>query len=157
MYKVTLKEIIDEFKLECVFGAEKLNEVNIITSDINRPGLQLTGFMDYFSNDRIQILGKAEMAYLTKLSRKEREKKIDDFFYQKFPVLVVTRGLEIFAEIINIAKKYDIPVLRTNEITSYFMAALIRYLNLQLALRITKHAGVIEVYGEGILISGEID
>jgi HPr kinase/phosphorylase len=155
MYSVTAKEIMEEFNLRNTLNNKKLDEVHITTSDINRSGLQLTGFLDYFASDRIQILGKAEMAYLENLSNKDLVKKLDIFFSQQFPLIIITRGQELLPEIKEASQKYKIPVLRTNEITSCFMAALIRYLNLQLAPRITKHAGLVEVFGEGILMMGD--
>jgi len=155
MYSVQLKDIINEFQLEDVTGNPKLDEIMVTTSDINRPGLQLAGYMEYFGNDRIQIMGKGETAYLNLLSPEERMERLEGFFKCGFPCMVIARGLEIFPEMIEVGKKYGIPVLRTYDITSRFMSGLIRYLNLQLAPRTTKHGVLVEVYGEGILILGE--
>lgn len=155
MFTVTLREIMDEFQLEEVSGCTRLDEIQVTTSDVNRPGLQLAGYMEYFDSNRIQIMGIGETAYLSFLTPQEREKRLDEFFKQGFPCIVVARGLEIMPEMIKVAKKYDIPILRTRDVTSRFLSGLIRYLNLQLAPRITKHGVFVEVYGEGILMLGE--
>jgi len=155
MFTVTLKEIVDEFLLEDVTECERLGDILITTPDVNRPGLQLAGYMDYFGSDRIQIIGKVETTYLSSLVPEERYKRLDEFFKNGFPCIVIARGLEVTPEMLEIAKKYEIPILRTDDITSNFLSSLIRYLNVQLAPRITKHGVLVEVYGEGILILGE--
>lgn len=155
MFTVTLKEIVDEFHLEILCSTIKLEDVEITTSDVNRPGLQLTGYMEFFGNDRIQIMGKVETAYLASLTPETRYRKLEDFFNTGFPCMVIARGLEYFNEMVAVSKKYGIPILRTDDITSRFMSGLIRFLNLKLAPRITKHGVLVEVYGEGVLILGE--
>lgn len=155
MFSVTLREIIEEFRLENANNFKRLDEVLITTPDINRPGLQLAGYLEYFGPDRIQIIGMVETAYLQSLTPKDRYEKLDAFFKQGFPCVCVARGLDISAEMFEIAEKYDVPLLRTNEITSNFLSNVIRYLNLHLAPRVTKHGVLVEVYGEGILILGE--
>jgi HPr kinase/phosphorylase len=155
MFSVTLREIIDEFQLEDVTDCTILDNIIVTSADINRPGLQVAGYLEYFGTDRIQIIGKGETAYLSVLSSEERFKRLDDFFKCGFPCMVVARGLDVFPEMIQVAKEYKIPVFKTDDITSRFMSGLIRYLNLQLAPRIGIHGVLVEVYGEGILILGE--
>ncbi len=155
MYSVMLRELVDEFHLKDVTDCRRIDEIAITTPEVNRPGLQLAGYLDFFDADRIQIMGKGETSYLATLPSRERLKRLDDFFRLGFPCLVVARGLEVFPEMIEVAKKYDIPVLTTKETTSEFMSGLIRHLNVQLAPRITMHGVLVEVYGEGILILGE--
>jgi len=157
MKKVTvpLKKIIDEFSLECIYSPSNPEDINIESTDINRPGLQFAGFYDFFDSMRIQMLGKVEHSLLGMQNSDLRISSINELFKHKFPALIVTRGLDIFPEMINAAEKYDIFVLRTNETTSAFMAALIAFLNLQLAPCITCHGVFVEVYGEGILMMGE--
>ena len=155
MFSVTLREVIDEFQLEEISKCKRIEEIQITTPDINRPGLQMAGYLEHFGTDRIQIIGKVEIAYLAELSSDERYKRFDDFFMHGFPCMVIARGLEIFPEMTEVSKKYDIPILRTEDITSRFLSGLIRYLNVQLAPRTTMHGVFVEVYGEGILILGE--
>jgi len=155
MLSVSLKEIMDEFQLEDVSNCRKINDILIITSEVNQPGLELTGYFEYFAKDRIQVVGKVETSYLEMLSPMERYDRLDNFFKYGFPCLVVTRSLEIFPELLEVSQKYIIPVLKSDDITSRFLSGLIRYLNVQLASRITHHGVLVEVYGEGILILGE--
>ncbi len=155
MFTVTLKEIAHEFQLEEICPSKRLEDIEITTSDVNRPGLQLTGYMEFFGSDRIQIIGKVETTYLASLTPEVRYRKLDDFFRTGFPCLVIARGLEYFNEMVAVSKKYGIPILRTEDITSRFMSGLIKFLNVQLAPRITKHGVLVEVYGEGVLILGE--
>lgn len=155
MFSVTLREVMEEFQLEDISNCKRIDDIVITSSDINRPGLQLVGYLEYFGNDRIQIIGKVETTYLTTMSKEERYSRLDEFFKCGFPCMVVARGLEVFPEMIEVSQKYEIPILRTNDVTSRFLSGLIRYLNVQLAPRITKHGVFVEVYGEGILILGE--
>ena len=155
MFSVTLKELIKEFQLEDVSNCERLEEILVTTSDVNRCGLQLAGYFEYFGTDRIQIIGIVEATYLSGLSSEDRYARLDEFFKCGFPCMVVARGLDIFPEMIEVSRKYGIPVLRTDDVTSRFLGGVIRYLNVQLAPRITKHGVLVEVYGEGILILGE--
>lgn len=154
-FTVTLQQIIDEFKLEELYLPKSAEEILISENEVNRPGLQLVNFYEYFNPERMQIVGKTEFAYLSTIEENERKDIIDKFFSKKIPVLVITRGLEAFPEMIELAQKYEIPVLRSKDGTSNFVAALIAFLNLNLAPRITRHGVLIEIYGEGVLILGE--
>ncbi|MBR5614270.1 MAG: HPr kinase/phosphorylase [Clostridia bacterium] len=153
VFTVKLSKIIEDFRLEEVYAPER--DILIDTTDVNRPGLQIAGFFDYFDSKRLQILGMVEHTYLAGLSQEERYKKIDDFFSRGIPALIVTRGIEIHPEVIELAEKYRINILRTQLSTSSFMSALIAFLNVELAPRITRHGVLVEVYGEGVLILGE--
>ena len=154
-YKLPLKKVIEEFELEKIYETDDLDSVMITNTDVNRPGLQMVGFFDYFDNNRIQIMGKVEFTYLEQLHADERAEKIENLMSQHIPALIVTRGLQIFPEMIELAEKYNVPLLRSESGTSAFMSALIAYLNVQLAPRRTRHGVLVEVYGEGILILGE--
>ena len=155
MFTVKLKTLMEEFHLEPVCMSESAGDIDITTSDVNRPGLQLSGYMEYFGTDRIQIIGKVEMTYLASLSPQDRKKRLDDYFRTGFPCLVIARDQDPFPEMMEASEKYSIPILRTKDITSRFMSGLIRYLNVMLAPRISMHGVLVEVYGEGILILGE--
>lgn len=152
---VTLQEIIDELKLEVIHLPKDSEEIKVTSSDINRPGLQVAGFFDYFDNRRVQILGKVEYTYLNSLGEEERRKRLERLFETKIPAVVITRQLEIFPEMIGFSDKYCVSVLRSAQSTSYFMSSLIAYLNVQLAPRITRHGVLVEIYGEGVLMLGE--
>lgn len=152
---VTLQQIINEFDLENVFNNERTNEIKVISTDVNRPGLQIVGFFDYFDISRIQIIGKVETTYLQNMTSAQRHESMERLFSKGIPTVIVTRGLDIFPEMAEVAQKYNVPVLRTKQTTSRFMSSLIGYLNTELAPRITQHGVLVEVYGEGILILGE--
>ena len=155
VFSVTVKEIMDEFNLECISGSPNTGNIIVKTAEVNRPGLQLAGYLDYFGTDRVQVIGKAEVNYLSHLPPDERKTRIDTLFKYKFPCMVVARGLKVEPEVIEASERYVIPVLRTKDTTSGFLSGLIRYLNFQLAQRTTMHGVFVEVYGEGILILGE--
>ena len=154
-FSVSLQQIIDQFKLIPVTENERISDIMITTADVNRPGLQLTGFLEFFGFNRIQVMGNAEMAYLRSLTESERRKRLDAIFEKRFPCMVVAHKLEIFPEMAESSGKYHIPILRTMDETSAFISGLFRYLNVHLAPRITIHGVLVEVYGEGILIQGE--
>ncbi|WP_294408614.1 HPr(Ser) kinase/phosphatase [uncultured Ruminococcus sp.] len=155
IFSVKITEIINQLNLEVLYSPENLDELIVTDNDCNRPGLQLMGFYEYFNAERIQICGNMEFAYLATLDEKTRFSRIDALFATKIPMFVVARGHELYPEMLDIAKKYNVPVVRTQDSTTAFIAALIGYLNVELAPRITRHGVLIEVYGEGILIVGE--
>lgn len=154
-FTVPLKKIIKEFGLEVIFMPENKQDVQIQSTDVNRPGLNLTGFFEYFDSKRIEIMGRMEYAYLENLTEGQRRQRIFDMFELKFPCIVITRGMEIFPEIVEAAELNDIVVLRTNDTTSNFLSGLIAFLNVELAPRITRHGVLIEIYGEGVLLLGD--
>ncbi len=154
-YTVTLKEIIDEFNLETIYTPVEASKLIVNETEVNRPGLQLVGFYEYFNNERIQIVGKAEFAYLATLDEVTRKDHLEMLFAQHVPAVIITRELPYFPEMTELAATHETPLLRCKDSTSAFMSALIAYLNLHLAPRITRHGVLIEVCGEGMLILGE--
>ncbi len=154
-FTVKLSQLIEDFKLEKLFVTPEYENTEIVTPDVNRPSLQLTGFYDYFDNNRIQILGMVEYTYLSKISDEERNRQLEMLFSKKIPALIITRGQEVLEGMLELAQKHNVSVLRTQYSTSRFMSAVIAWLNKELAPRITRHGVLVEVYGEGILILGE--
>ena len=152
---VSLEEIIKDFNLENVLKEIDIKDRKVESVEVNRPGLQIAGFLDYFDNTRIQIIGKVETKYLKEITSQERYASFEKFFQKSIPVVIVTRGIDIFPEMTKAALKYKIPILRTEQTTSAFMSALIGYLNVCLAPRVTNHGVLVEVYGEGVLLLGE--
>lgn len=130
-------------------------EIKIKTSEINRPGIVLTGYTDYFDPLRIQILGWTELGFMLNMSDDERNKALGFWLGLKPAAAVITRGLEIPEYFIDACREYEVPLLKTDEDTSPFLAAMIENLNKELAPRITRHGVLVEVYGEGVLITGE--
>ncbi len=154
-YFVTLEKIIEFHKLEVVYLPMDAGEIKIKTAEINRPGIVLTGYTDYFDPLRIQILGWTELGFMLNMSDDERNRALGYWLGLKPAAAVITRGLEIPEYFIEACKEYEVPLLKTDEETSPFLAALIEYLNKELAPRITRHGVLVEVYGEGVLITGE--
>ncbi len=154
-FKVSLQRVIEEFKLEEIFVPKDASEIMIDENDVNRPGLQLMGFYEYFNPERIQIIGKMEFAYLSTIDEQTRRDRLQLLFSQRIPALIITRELPYFAEMLELAKEFEVPLLRSKESTSNFMSGLIAFLNLTLAPRITRHGVLIEIYGEGVFIIGE--
>jgi len=152
---IKLGSIIDNFELEVLYGPEGYRERTITIEDVNRPGLQLTGFFDYFDHTRIQVTGLVEDSYLQPLSSEERERRFDMLFAYEIPALILARGLEPFPECMDMAKKYGRVILRTKENTADIISTLVAYLRMMLAPCITRHGVLVEVYGEGVLLMGE--
>ena len=154
-YQVKLKDIANEFSLEVITVPENYDDIYVRRSDVSRPGLPLAGFFDDFESGRIQMIGNMEHSYLDSLGSAGRYESIDKFMAHDVVAVVVTRGLEIFPELKELAEKHSTPLFRTAETTSDFMASLIASLNVSLAERITRHGVLVEVYGEGVLILGD--
>lgn len=154
-FSVKLSILIEEIGVEKVFFSPDHENIEIVSPDVNRPSLQITGFYDYFDNTRIQLLGKVEYTYLMKISEEERAKQLEMLFSRKIPALILTRNQPVLDGMKEFSEKYGVPVLRTQYSTSQFMSGLIAWLNKELAPRITRHGVLVEVYGEGILILGE--
>jgi len=155
LYTVTLQRAIEAFKLETIYLPELPDDILISCSRVNRPGLQMVGFYDHYEQARLQIIGKVENLFLAQLPREERERRLEDFFRSAPAGVIVTSSIEIQPETIDMAQKYRVPLLRTSERTSDFMAALIAFLNVELGPRITRHGVLVEVYGEGVLLLGD--
>jgi len=155
MYSVNVTKIIEKFQLEIICDCPTMEEKKVDIIEVNRPGLQLAGYLGYFFPQRIQLLGKMEMSYLCSLDSKERYERIDKWIDSQMPCIVISRELEVSNELIELTKIYKVPLLRTAEMTSRFLAALISYLNVELAERISIHGEFLEVHGEGVLITGE--
>ena len=154
-YTVPLTKIIKEFSLEKLYVPANLQERVIASNEVNRPGLQIAGYFEFFDEKRIQIIGKAEESFLANFIPEKAKKRVEDLFSHKPSAVVVCRNLDIPETFIEFAKKYDVPLFRTSVSTSSFSSALIAFLNVNLAPRITRHGVLVEVYGEGILLLGE--
>ncbi|MCI8497057.1 MAG: HPr(Ser) kinase/phosphatase [Clostridiales bacterium] len=154
-FSVTLEQIIQEFSLETVYMPGSPEKILVYSSDVNRPGLQLNGFFEYFDSSRIQIIGKSESAYLDEQTPEKRREIFDGLCSRKPPAIVLSRNLETYEEMLEMAERDRVPILRTDDATSAFTAGLISYLNVQLAPRITRHGVLVEVYGEGVLLLGD--
>ena len=154
-YSIPLSDLIREFQLEEIYLPEDAKNIKVSCPEINRPGLALTGFTEIFDSIRIQVIGRAEHQYLSELSDVQRNIRLEAFFKMKPVAVIITTTLAVFDEMLIHAKKYGVPILRTDERTSPIMASIISSLNTKLAPRLTMHGVFVEVYGEGILIIGD--
>ncbi len=154
-FSVTMGTIVEEMKLEKLYYTEEMDEIKVVCSNVNRPGLQLVGFFEYFDTDRIQIIGKVETTYLAEMEPEKRKDVLSKLFSSGIPGVIITRNMQPSEEILEAAEKNGVPLLSTSENTSRFMSELIRRLSVWLAPRITRHGVLVEVYGEGMLILGE--
>ncbi|MBQ7089346.1 MAG: HPr(Ser) kinase/phosphatase [Clostridia bacterium] len=154
-YTVPLSAVIKEHSLEVVYTPCPTEERMVVSADINRPGLALSGYLDYFDSDRIQIIGKNEYGFMENLPHDLRDSHLSDLVGTNPPAIIVTRSLPIMPELLEACREHGVPLLSSKESTSGLMAALIAYLNVQLAPRITRHGVLVEVYGEGVLLLGD--
>lgn len=155
MYTVKLTDIVKKTQLKQLTPNIPIDNIYIKHSDVNRPALQLAGFFDYFDSERVQIIGKVEYTYLEKMSKRYRGQVLESLFQSQIPCLIFCRELDPLEDIIEQAVKYHIPIFQTNKTTSSFMAELIRWLKVELAPRMSIHGVLVDVYGEGVLITGE--
>ncbi len=154
-YEAKLSAIASELRLEGVYTPEGWENNTVTCADVLRPGLALSGFYDCFDNRRIQLIGKAEHEYLEMFSSDVRYDKCSMLCAQMIPAIIVSWGMPVHEELVVAAKKYNVPIFRTVESTTEIQAAIIAYLNVELAPRITRHGVLVEVYGEGVLILGD--
>ena len=154
-YSVSLTTVVNEFDLEVAFAATDYDRIQLTVPDVARPGLQLAGYYDHFEPMRLQILGNAEISYLSKLSSAQRMSIYDRLFSYKFPALVLSRNGVPTPECLEMARKHNVTLLRSQNPTGSLISSVTSYLNSELAPRITRHGVLMEVYGEGVLIMGE--
>ena len=154
-HSIPLSRLVTELQLEEVYLPKSSDEIMISTPEVSRPGLALSGFLDVFEPLRIQIIGLAEHQYLGDLSDEERSIRLENFLKLKPVAVVVTTSLSVFEELDRFCRKYEVPLLKTADRTSSFMATIIASLNTHLGPRITRSGVLVEVYGEGMLILGD--
>lgn len=157
MYYVTVEQMKKQFKLELITPEIEYKHRKITQCDVNRPALQLAGFFDYFDPTRLQIIGKVESTYLEKMTEEERDKKIRRLMaYKDIPCIVICREeIQPFPSMIRCAEENNIPIFRTDMPTSSFLAEANRWLHVELAPRLSMHGVLVDIYGEGVLITGE--
>lgn len=152
---IKLSKLVERFELEIINLGKNYDSCLIRKNDINRPALQILGFFDYFDPSRLQVIGKVEWTYLNNQTSEERLRCFDDFFRRPIPALILTRSLEPFPELMEMAVKHQRTILRSKENTSLFIPNLTDVLKAKLSPRITRHGVLVDVYGEGVLLMGE--
>ena len=154
-FSVPLSQIAEALNLTEVYVAENYKETNISTVEINRPGLELTGYLEFFDNNRIQVLGNTEFSYLGRYGPEAQKMVIDSIFSFGPPAVIICRDIEPSNAILESAKLHKVSIFSTPQSTSDLTASLVQYLNKELAPRITRHGVLVEVYGEGCLLTGD--
>ena len=151
----SLSQLVKDFDLEVVYKGLDYDTRMITIPDVNRPALQLVGFYDYFEPKRLQILGKAEFTFLKAMPLEQRRKVFEDLLRCEIPALIVARNMEIFPELMEIARKHGRTLLRTEKTTVELTSHIIDYLNRALAPQITRHGVLMNIYGQGVLMIGD--
>ena len=154
-YYVTLKTFIGEIGLEQFYMPVDPESIRLTATDIDRPGLELVGYLDYYSNRYVVVFGLTEMSFLKAKSEKEQLLCLEPLFEKKPPAIIVARGMQPLPAMLVCAEKYGVPLLISPDNTSVTTAAIVSYLNVELAPRITRHGVLVEVYGEGCLLIGD--
>ena len=155
MHSVLLKELVEEFSLEILYKATDYDKIRLTVEDISRPGLQLAGYFYHFEPMRLQVMGNMEASYMEKLSEAERAITFDRLFSYKFPAFLIARNIPVDPQLLEMAQKHNVTLLRSKEATSTIVSAIIAYLKSALAPSITRHGVLVEVYGVGMLLLGE--
>lgn len=155
LYSVKLRQLVEEMNLEVLRASSDFEEICIATEDVNRCGLQLTGFFAHFDDRRMQIIGLVEQSYLSGLTSEARKNCFHQLFSREIPALTITRNMDCFPECMELAEVYDKTILRTPVTTTALLGDMITRLRDALAPRITRHGVLVEVYGEGVLLLGE--
>lgn len=152
---VTVKMLVDRIRLDVVYGNEEILSKEITTADISRPGLEMTGYFDYYSPERIQLLGMKEWSYLTKMTPHNRYQVLVEMFRPETPAIIVARNLGIPEEMHRAAKENGIAVLQSHVPTSRLSGEMSWYLDSCLAERTSVHGVLMDIYGMGVLIQGD--
>ena len=150
-----MSEFVAQFNLEVLNKGADYDTMLLTITDVNRPGLQFHDFYDYFDPRRLQVVGKAEITYLKGLTEQRRRKCFDDLFLYDIPALVISRGLDCFPECLDSAREHDRTLLRTEDTTVEFTSRTIEFLNRYLAPCVTRHGVLLDISGEGVMITGD--
>ena len=155
IYQIPLAKVVEDHHLEVIVRPAHFETIQITSPEVNRPGLALAGFYEIFDKERIQLIGKAEMHYLNSLNVSTKRLRLQQLVDADPVAILYTTGMPVDEAIIERATAKGVPILRTPIKTSPIMASLISSLNTDLAPRITRHGGLVEVYGEGLLLLGD--
>lgn len=152
---VTVKMLVDKVKLKVVYGNDEFLAKEITTADISRPGLEMTGYFDYYSPERLQLLGMKEWTYLMKMTSHNRYQVLTEMIKPETPAIIVARKLEVPEEMLAAAKEKGIVILQSHISTSRLSGEMSWYLDSCLAERISVHGVLMDIYGMGVLIQGD--
>ena len=153
--ELKVDKIIEKMNLKILTPDIPTENKKVTVPDINRPALQLAGFFTHFDSERVQIIGHVETAYLETLEAETKRERYEKLLSSNVPCIVFCRNEEPDELMIQEARKYQIPLLQTDKTTSSFEAEIIRWMKVMLAPMMTIHGVLVDVYGEGVLITGE--
>ncbi|MCJ8015106.1 HPr(Ser) kinase/phosphatase [Paenibacillus sp. KQZ6P-2] len=151
--KVKVAELVQQLQLEVISGEQGLKRI-ITTDDLNRPGLEMAGYFDYHPQERVQLLGRTELAFFSMLTSEERKERMERLCTDVTPCIVVTRGLDVPEELVTISQEKQLPVLRSSVATTILLSRITSFLERRLAPTTTIHGVLCDVYGVGMLITG---
>ena len=152
---IKVQELATALDLEIVSGDEEALSRNITTSDVSRPGLELTGYFNYYSHDRLQLFGSKEVTFSRRMMPEERLMVLRRLCADDTPAFIISRNLEVSDEMIQVSQEAKIPVLRSKVSTSRLLGKISSYLDARLAVRTNVHGVLVDVYGLGVLIQGD--
>ncbi|MBQ0059832.1 MAG: HPr(Ser) kinase/phosphatase, partial [Lachnospiraceae bacterium] len=155
MNKVSLSKLCENIHMEVLTPEIDMNKIMITTPEINRPALQLAGYYKHFFNERVQIIGHVEYSYIMQMQEDTRHLMYERFISSKIPCVIFTTMNEPTEDMLNLARKYGVPTFFTERSTSSCMAEIIRWLGEELAPSISTHGVLVEIFGEGVLITGD--
>lgn len=151
---ISIKDLQQQLGLEVLVPSSK-TEMDVSVTDVNRPGMQLVGFYEYFAYERPQVIGKVEMTYLESLDSNVRRQSLERYMSYPIPCIIIGWSMMPPAELIELARERDIPVFRSPLKTTRLTVKLINYLSRVLAPHVTRHGVLVDVYGVGVLLTGD--
>lgn len=151
---IQIQSFVENLQLESLYETKR-TDLDITVPDINRPGIQLCDYYEYFTSERVQVVGKVEMAYIEQLDGAERRRMLEKYMSFPLPCIIITWNMNPPSEFIEIAKEHDIPLFRSKLKTTRFILQTIMYLNRELAPHVTQHGVLVDVYGVGVLLTGD--
>ncbi len=155
MDTVSIRKLVEQQSLKVLTCEDDLDSVQITQSDINRPALQLAGFFDYFDHHRVQIIGQVEYTFMEKQGIEKSAEMMEQIMSYRVPCIIFCRDLPVADEFLKLSEKFTVPILQTPVETSTFSAEVTRWLHVQLAPMISIHGVLVDIFGEGVLITGE--
>lgn len=153
MAKVHIYELIDKFQLELVSGEEGIHRT-IRTSDISRPGLEMAGYFTYYPAERLQLLGKTELTFTSEMDEETRMERFEQLCTDETPGIIISRDIEVPKELLKASHKSGVPIMRSKVTTTRLSSRITNFLESRLAPTTAKHGVLVDIYGIGVLITG---
>ncbi|WP_175631914.1 HPr(Ser) kinase/phosphatase [Virgibacillus siamensis] len=154
MAKVRTKDLLENFNLTLVAGEDGIHR-EITTSDISRPGIEMTGYFNYYPMERLQLIGKTEMAYFLDLTPEHQKERMEQLCTDITPGIVISRGMEIPQAMLDAANESGVPILHSPRTTTRVISRLTNYLEAKFAPFTAIHGVLVDIYGVGVLITGQ--